>query len=397
MNRKQIVVSSPDLGLSGATTFIARLLNRLQRDGWDAEWLVTGHVVKNDGQWLKEPSWPVQRFEETKVGQIQKRQAMLIERLQKTSPCVYLPTFDFDMLHAVPALPPEVAVAMVVHSDEPVYYEATLRMERHLNAIVGVSDCIVRKLRQTLKNSFRRIHKIHYGIEPVTALDFGGRPASRLMEIIYCGRLSFYQKRIQDLAEVIRRCHSQHIPARFSIAGTGPDEIEFFESIARPLASGYVRRLGLLSNEETLRVLSESDIVIMTSDFEGLPVILLEAMSQGCVPVVTRTESGMAELVRHMENGYLLPIGDVAAFVETLKILSAERSHLQQLKKAAFEGIHGGGFTLKRAAKEYTMLFESLMLGEEKSAMARNGRAIIPCQYRFKSRLRKALHSLLWR
>jgi glycosyltransferase involved in cell wall biosynthesis len=386
MSGKRIIVSSPELGLSGATRFIAGLLDRLQKEGWNPEWLVTGHVHQDDGHWLGEPSWPVHRIAETGGGEIRKRQSMFIERVRNLSPCIYLPTFDFDMLHAVPALPPEVAAVMVVHSDEPVYYETAARINHHLNAIVGVSDFITNKLKSLLKNSADRIHRIYYGVDQPGRPTLSGSDPARPLEIVYCGRLAYYQKRIQDIAEIIRQCHSQKLPVKFAIAGAGPDENSFFESLAAPLAGGYVRRLGLLSNQETLRLLSQADIVIMTSDFEGLPMVLLEAMARGCLPVATRTESGMSELIQDGENGYLLPVGDVAAFVATLKALVANPRHVLQLRQTAFERITTGGFTLERAAKDYSELFQSLGLNANKRARL-NGKAILPPQYRIHRRI----------
>ena len=51
------------------------------------------------------------------------------------------------------------------------------------------------------------------------------------------------------------------------------------------------------------------------SDYEGLPVALLEAMGNGLAPVVSRIASGNTELIKNEENGYLVEVGDIEGFV----------------------------------------------------------------------------------
>jgi Glycosyl transferases group 1 len=136
-----------------------------------------------------------------------------------------------------------------------------------------------------------------------------------------------------------------------------------------------------------LKLLDKADVLVMTSDFEGLLVILLEAMSHGCVPVVTKTESGMDELIKHHENGFLLPVGDVERFVDVLAKLSLDPALLSRLRRAAFERIRSGGFTLQRAASDYRSLFESLMHNDAEWRAPRTGKAVIPAHYRMRQRI----------
>ncbi len=115
-------------------------------------------------------------------------------------------------------------------------------------------------------------------------------------------------------------------------------------------------------------------------------------MSRGSVPVVTKIKSGMNELVRHGENGFLLPVGDVKSFVEVLAKLSVDSALLLRLRQAAFDCISSGGFTLERAAEDYRKLFESLSAARWQ--VQRNGPAIIPEHYRLDRRIFKRLKNL---
>jgi glycosyltransferase involved in cell wall biosynthesis len=387
-----VVASSPSLDLSGANVLVANLLDQLQRAGLQTEWIVTGHNPTDDATWLGARQFEIHRLRLTRISDVQQRQKMLAEFLEERAPCIYLPNFDFDMACAAPALSPSSKVVLIMHCDDPVYHDFAARHGNLFHAIVCVSKFLAETLGAALPELQGRIFHIPFGVAPPAGLPVREKLPGQLLEAAYCGRISFHQKRVQDLAQIINRCHAENLPVRFQIAGTGPDEKTFFESVKAPLAAGKVSRRGFLPNPEVLKLLNKSDVLLMTSDFEGLPVVLLEAMSRGCVPVVTKIESGMGELVQHGENGFLLPVGDVKSFVEVLAKISADSALLSRLHLAAFDRITSGGFTLERAAADYRKLFESL--AGAKWQVKRDGRTITPEHYRLGSRIIKRFQTL---
>ena len=391
-----VIASSPSLGLSGANVLVANLFDRLQKQGCRTEWLVTGHQsAADEAAWLGKRQFAIHRLPQTHVTDFRRRQKLLCQFLEEHSPCVYLPNFDFDMACAIPALSPANKAVMIMHSDDPVYYDFMARHGNFFNATVCVSEFLTGRLQAAYPALRKRIVHIPFGVEPPSRLPARDKAEGQPLDVAYCGRISFHQKRVQDLAAIIIQCHAQNLPVRFHIAGAGPDEMEFFARIREPLAAGKAVRLGFLPNERVLQLMERSDVLLMTSEFEGLPVVLLEAMACGCIPVVTRTESGMTELVRDGENGYLLPIGDVVSFVEALKGLIAEPNRRQQLREAAYESIGAGGFTLERAAEDYQKLFSSLIRDDAKWAVSRNGEMIRPEHYDLIFRLRHKWEMLL--
>ncbi len=391
----RVVTSSPSLELSGANVLVANLLDELQKTGTPAEWIVTGRQPADDGAWLGTRQFKVHRLPPTKISDIRQRQKLLIEHLERQSPCIYLPNFDFDMACVAPALSSGTSVALIMHSDDPDYYDFVARHGELFNAIICVSEFLHRKLCTAHPEWRQRIVHIPFGVTPPLELPVRAKPPGHPLDVAYCGRLSFHQKRIQDLAEIILRCHEEHLPIRFHIAGTGPDERAFFDRIAQPLADGSVTRLGFISNPEVVKLLGEVDALLMTSDFEGLPVVLLEAMSRGCIPVVSLTESGIGEVVNDGENGFLLSIGDINGFVAALWKLSVDAELKLRLSQAAFDRIRLGRFTLERAAADYRKLFESLTGESAKWPAARTGKALVPRHYHLSSRLWAKVESLL--
>ena len=79
-----------------------------------------------------------------------------------------------------------------------------------------------------------------------------------------------------------------------------------------------VRLPGNSNNLESAYL--ESDIFVLSSDYEGLPLCVLEAASAG-VPVVATDVGGVSEAVHHGENGLLVDRGDAAGLARALQVL----------------------------------------------------------------------------
>ncbi len=112
-------------------------------------------------------------------------------------------------------------------------------------------------------------------------------------------------------------------PARLLLVGLGPEHEE-----ARHLAS----RLGLEDDvvfrgevPDIERVLSASDLLLSTSEFEGFGLAPLEAMSCG-LPVVATLAGGISEVVVDGTTGRLVPVGDVDALAAAMDEVLGDRA-----------------------------------------------------------------------
>jgi glycosyltransferase involved in cell wall biosynthesis len=117
----------------------------------------------------------------------------------------------------------------------------------------------------------------------------------------------------------------------------------------------YVEFTGWLSPEKVKAKLRTLDVFLLLSDYEGLPVALLEAMAHGVVPVVTRIESGNTQLVRDGENGLVLPVGDMTSFAIRLESLAIDREALAAFKRAAWET--SKQYSIEKMADNYATAF----------------------------------------
>jgi colanic acid/amylovoran biosynthesis glycosyltransferase len=112
-------------------------------------------------------------------------------------------------------------------------------------------------------------------------------------------------------------------PLAYDLVGDGPLRTEL-EALAR--AEGVAERVtfhGSKRSDEVVALLANAQILMAPSvtasdgDKEGIPVVLMEAMAQG-LPVISTLHSGIPELVRHGENGVLVPERDADALASAL-------------------------------------------------------------------------------
>jgi glycosyltransferase involved in cell wall biosynthesis len=124
------------------------------------------------------------------------------------------------------------------------------------------------------------------------------------------------QKNFALFLEVAARVLAGHPSVLFVIAGTGPQEGALKEKAASLGISHRVRFLGHV--RDRLALYHAFDALLMPSDFEGTPMVLLEAMSCG-LPVVASAVDGIAEVCTNGHDARLLPPGYVAGFAEALE------------------------------------------------------------------------------
>jgi L-malate glycosyltransferase len=122
-----------------------------------------------------------------------------------------------------------------------------------------------------------------------------------------------------------------HPKAFFVIAGTGPQDPELRKRAEDLQIARSVRFLGHVTDRKAL--FHALDVLLMTSDFEGTPMVLLEAMSSG-VPVVASAVDGIAEVCRDRIDSLLAPRGDLTAFQQAISDLVRDGSQRESLGAA---------------------------------------------------------------
>jgi glycosyltransferase involved in cell wall biosynthesis len=183
------------------------------------------------------------------------------------------------------------------------------------------------------------------------------------MRLVYTGRLVQYQKRILDFVDLAQALDRTGVPYEITLIGTfsahDETEEEFARLAASHLADGRITLPGRMRREEIMRTLSAQDFFVLLSDFEGLPLSLVEAMARGCVPVTAESPSGIPEVIVSGENGYIVEGRDYDAWAELLAGLWRDPNAQARLSREARRTIRES-FTVERIGAQFDELFRQV-------------------------------------
>ncbi|MEZ4729004.1 MAG: glycosyltransferase [Caldilineaceae bacterium] len=116
------------------------------------------------------------------------------------------------------------------------------------------------------------------------------------------------QKRLTDWVAMAAQVAAQRDDVIFLLVGDGPEMPTVRAQVA---ALGIADKICLVGfREDGRRLLGLMDIYVMSSEHEGLPIALLEAMALG-KPVVATSVGGIPEVLTHGEEGYCTDVGDI--------------------------------------------------------------------------------------
>lgn len=165
------------------------------------------------------------------------------------------------------------------------------------------------------------------------------------------------QKRLTTWLEIASALHTQHSNAYFIIVGDGPLHDEVHAKAKALGTGGFVFFAGLQT--ETRPYFKAMDLFMMSSEFEGLPIALLEAMSMNCVPACTAA-GGIPEVIKDSVNGILVPVAEPMQLVERLSHYLHHPEQLSQMKQAARETVINS-FSMKKMVTELEAIYNELI------------------------------------
>lgn len=139
--------------------------------------------------------------------------------------------------------------------------------------------------------------------------------------IIYMGRIENSAKQLNQAVEIIGSLVQENLfnDWKFQIFGNGPDKKKIEEQIRANQLDNYVKLRGTTSNIED--ELARADIMILTSDFEGLPMSLIEAAACGLPLISYDSSAGIHAIIKDHYNGYIVTKNDRTEFTNKLSIL----------------------------------------------------------------------------
>jgi glycosyltransferase involved in cell wall biosynthesis len=138
-------------------------------------------------------------------------------------------------------------------------------------------------------------------------------------DIVYVGALARY-KRLDILLEIISELkHAYGLrDIRLSIVGQGPLMQELKNMSEALVLQDNVVFYG--HHPDIYPFLRDAKILVMTSESEGLPMVIVEAMACG-LPCIATDDADIGTMITNNENGFVLPFGDIGSFAERIVYL----------------------------------------------------------------------------
>lgn len=165
-----------------------------------------------------------------------------------------------------------------------------------------------------------KLHIVHCGVDPDRLTLVEHRPDSA--NLLFVGRL-VEAKGLTHLFEAMARLRSTYPNLMLTIVGDGPDRRTFEKIVAKKELSSVVRFVGSKSQADVATILADSDLFVLPSYAEGVPVVLMEALGSG-IPAVVSYVGGVGEIVEDGVNGFLVQPGDPDQLADRIGQLLAD-------------------------------------------------------------------------
>lgn len=165
-----------------------------------------------------------------------------------------------------------------------------------------------------------RFPVIHCGVDPerYERRARPGVPGKDRPALLLCVAAYRPKKGLESLIEAVGVLRARKRLVECEIIGEGKLRPRLERLVRERQLTNAVRLLGARTEDQVRDALAACDLFVLPSETEGIPVSVMEALASGA-PVLSTSISGIPELVRDRETGFLVPPSDTPALVEALE------------------------------------------------------------------------------
>lgn len=187
-------------------------------------------------------------------------------------------------------------------------------------------------------------------IPPSQSIQYG-----KQKECIYVGRLTRRDKRVDRLLRIWAQAQPQMPGWRLTLVGSGKDA-DNLKQLAQELQLQSVSFEGY--HEHVKPYYDRAAVLCMTSSFEGWPMSIGEAQSNGVVPIVFDSFAGCHDMISNPNEGIIVPSFDETAFAESLIALANNPARLQSMQQAVIS--KSAHYSIARTGDAWTTILNQL-------------------------------------
>lgn len=233
----------------------------------------------------------------------------------------------------------------------------------HSDRFMVLSKCYLEHLRKFIRVPFERKQGVLTNPVTIDNGDFIYCPSEKKKEVIFCGRLDNIQKcpiRVLEVWNVLSQKHPQWV-LRF--VGDGPDK----ENLEEDVRQRQLKNVYFEGFKNPVEYYKKASILVMTSDFEGFPLVLAECMCFGVVPCVYDSFAAVHDIIIDNCNGLIVSKvgGDFSADLMANR-LSGIMTNKQLLISIAQNAIETSKkYSIKTVYSQWEKLFLQLKEDDE--------------------------------
>lgn len=174
--------------------------------------------------------------------------------------------------------------------------------------------------------------------------------------VLHVSSLKDEHKNITGIINVIEKLALKRSDFELVIVGDGDAKPHIAYAQNKGLLDSYITFFGEMTPEEVGNMMRKSDLLVLFSNYENLPCVIVEAFASG-LPVVSTTVGGIAEHLSP-DKGILISPKDEKALIEALDYML---SHLHDYSKEQLHAYADEKFSYQSVGKRFTEIYNSII------------------------------------
>jgi glycosyltransferase involved in cell wall biosynthesis len=228
------------------------------------------------------------------------------------------------------------------------------RIFKHSAKVISLGGRLTNLLHRHIENSAQKVVVIPNAVSPPQE-NFPREFHKHPMQFLFVGRYAA-NKGIHVLLQAIQELNKEGYKEifKFNLVGKGP----LFEYYTKTYQASNLNYLGFADDEKLIQLYKENDAFVLPTLFEGMPTVVLEAMSYG-MPIIVTDTGATTELV-NKENGIIINKEDYRSLKNAMTTLyGLDDAVKQKMSDASFKKVIEK-FTWQKVARQHIELFKSL-------------------------------------
>lgn len=198
--------------------------------------------------------------------------------------------------------------------------------------VICVSEFDRQLAKRWFLHNYNRIVTVHNGIVDKKFINSTVREYTLPLKLVSVARFS-HQKNNMELIKAVEQINKLYSGSlQLNMVGDGPLLFEAQAYVTSHKLENEVYFLG--SRTDVDDILNQNDIFCLISNYEGLPISIIEAM-RAEMPIIASDVGGVNELVKDGVNGFLIPRGNISELVDKLKYILEHKELIKSMGEAS--------------------------------------------------------------